>query len=266
MTDESLCEGEDPVVLFKRIGEHIALVTLNRPRAHNAVDGAVARQLGDYTRMIEQDPSVRVAILAANGKSFCAGVDLKTVSEGHVEEVIPFADAGFAGFVYAPKTKPWIAAVQGGAYGGGAELALACDMVVAGENAVFALPEVKRGLIAGAGGCHRIVRALPRAVAIEMVVTGLPLSATRAYDFGLANRLVPTGQEVATAIGMAQTIADNAPTSVRETLRLTRFAADRDENDVLALQQAAIAAVLASPNVQEGARAFIEKRPPDWLD
>lgn len=252
-------------VLFERVGEHIALVTLNRPDAHNAVNGAVAQLLGGFTREIENDPSIRVAILAAHGKSFCAGMDLKVVAEGGVDAVTPFG-AGFGGFVYAPKSKPWIAAVHGGAYGGGTELALACDMVVAGENAAFALPEVKRGLIAGAGGCHRITRALPRALAIEMAITGERISAARAYEAGLANRLVAAGQEVAAALELAEAIARNAPTSVRETLRLTRYAADRDETEVLALQQQAIEIVLASPNVAEGALAFIEKRPPRWID
>ncbi|MBY8825620.1 enoyl-CoA hydratase-related protein [Sphingomonas colocasiae] len=258
-------DGQEAEVLFERIGDHVVLLTLNRPGAHNAVNGALARQLGEYTMRIEADPSIRVAILAARGKSFCAGVDLKVVAAGRVDELMPFG-AGFAGFVYAPRAKPWIAAVHGGAFGGGMELALACDMIVAGENAVFALPEVKRGLIAGAGGCHRIARALPRALAIEMVVTGERLSAERACAFGLANRLVPAGQEITAAVEIAQAIAGNAPSSVRESLRVTRLAADRDETAVLAAQEEAIANVLASPNAREGARAFIEKRAPAWLD
>ncbi|WP_150293211.1 enoyl-CoA hydratase-related protein [Sphingobium estronivorans] len=255
--------GEE--VLFERVGDHIALVTLNRPDTHNAVNGSITRLLGDFVRQIESDPSIRVAILAGRGKTFCAGLDLRVLADGAVDSVTP-PGAGFAGFVYAPKSKPWIAAVHGGAFGGGMELALACDMIVAGENAAFALPEVKRGLIAGAGGCHRITRVLPRALAIEMVLTGERMSASRAYELGLANRLVPAGQEVAAALDLARAIAANAPTSVRETLRLTRYAADRDETEVLAVQEQAIATVVASPNIAEGARAFIEKRAPRWVD
>lgn len=257
--------SDDAEVLFERVGAHVALVTLNRPDAHNAVNGNIARLLGDYTRQVENDPSIRVAVLAARGKSFCAGVDLKAVAEGRVAEVAP-TEGGFAGFVYAARTKPWIAAVHGGAFGGGTELALACDMVVAGENASFALPEVKRGLIAGAGGAYRIALALPRALAIEMVVTGERLSAARACELGLANRLVRPGAEVETALALAELVAANAPASVRESLRVTRFAADRGEADMRAVLETAIATVLASPNMAEGARAFVEKRAPVWVD
>lgn len=256
---------ESAEVLFERVGDHVALVTLNRPDAHNAINGTIARLLGNYTQRIENDPSIRVAVLAARGKSFCAGVDLKAVAEGRVAEVAP-QDGGFAGFVYAPKAKPWIAAVHGGAYGGGTELALACDMVVAGDNASFALPEVKRGLIAGAGGAYRIACALPRALAIELVVTGDRLSAARAYELGLANRLVRPGLEVETALALAETVAANAPASVRESLRVTRFAADLGEAEMRAVLDQAIATVLASPNMAEGARAFVEKRAPVWVD
>lgn len=264
MAESSEREAEAQV-LFERVGDHVAVVTLNRPLAHNAVDGQVAQQLGGLVRQIENDASLRVAILAARGKTFCAGADLKVAAAGRADE-LSTEDGGFAGFVYAAKSKPWIAAVHGGAFGGGAELAFACDMIVAGENAAFALPEVKRGLIAGAGGCHRIAAAAPRAIAIEAVLTGEPLSASRALACGLVNRIAAPGQELTGALALAEAIAANAPNSVRETLRLTRFAADRDLSGVLAMQDQAIRAILASPNMMEGARAFIEKRAPQWVD
>jgi len=250
-------------VLFEQIGTHIAVVTLNRPDVHNAVNGALARKLGAITEQIEGDPNIRVAVLAARGPSFCAGMDLKVVAQGGMHEVV-IGEAGFAGFVFAPKSKPWIAAVHGLALGGGTELALSCDMIVAGKQAQFGLPEVKRGLIAGAGGCIRIARSLPRALAIELVTTGARLSAERALAFGMANRLVEPGQELATALEIATAIAEGAPCAVRETLRLTRYAADHAEEDALALQQEAVARVLASPDLAEGARAFVEKRAPVW--
>lgn len=257
MMDETQTE-----VLFERV-DHVAVVTLNRPHAHNAVNGAVARQLAAITQDIERDPDIRVAVLAGRGPSFCAGLDLKMVTQGRMMDAV-IGDAGFAGFVYAPRAKPWIAAVHGMALGGGMELALSCDMIVAGTDAQFSLPEVKRGLLAGAGGCIRIARSLPRAVAIELVTTGGRLSASRAVELGLANRLVASGEELAVALEIASIIAANAPIAVRESLRLIRYVSDFSEADALPVQNDSIARVLASPDVQEGTRAFVEKRTPVW--
>lgn len=257
--------NSEPQVLFERVGDHVALVTLNRPEARNAVNGAVAEALEAATAEIEADPRIRVAILAANGPSFCAGVDLKAVAEGRIMDLAR-PNTGFAGFVYAPKSKPWIAAVQGGAFGGGVELALSCDLIVAGEAASFAFPEVKRGLIAGAAGAYRITRCLPRPLAIEMIVSGEPLSAQRAYEGGLVNAVVPSGDERSEAMRFAAIIARNSPTAVRESLRLTRFASDLCEAEIRAVQDDAVSRVLAAPDYIEGAKAFMERRPPAWAD
>jgi enoyl-CoA hydratase len=250
-------------VRFERIGEHVALVTLNRPSARNAVNGAVARALESFTALVEADNSIRVAVLAATGSTFCAGVDLKTVAAGNIMEVAR-PQTGFAGFVYAPKSKPWIAAVQGPAMGGGVELALSCDLVVAGEAASFAFPEVKRGLIAGAAGAYRITRCLSRPLAIEMIVTGEPLGARRAYEVGLVNRVTAQGAERDAALAIAKVIAENSPISVRESLRVTRYASDLCEAEIRAVQDDAVARVLASSDYQEGANAFVERRSPVW--
>lgn len=256
-------ETPEAEVLFERVGDHVALVTLNRPAVHNAVNVAVAEALEGYVMQIEADRSIRAAVLASRGSSFCAGADLREVAAGRALQLAR-PETGFAGFVYACKTKPWIAAVQGPAYGGGTEIALACDMIVAGEKAGFGLPEVKRGLIAGAGGAYRVTSVLPRPVAIEMVVTGEPIAARRAYELGLVNHLVDAGEEVNTALRLAETIARNAPLSVRESLRLTRAAADRGEAENRKLQDEVVANVLASPDLAEGAKAFIERRAPVW--
>lgn len=152
------------------------------------------------------------------------------------------------------------------ALGGGMELALACDMLVAGRNARFALPEVRRGLLAGAGGCIRLARSVPRAIALELVTTGGSLDAEEAFRLGLANRLVDAGSEVPVALTMAADIANNAPVAVRESLRLARIMSDSGEQNALHAQDAAIVRVLASPDAQEGARAFVEKRSPLWTD
>ena len=250
-------------VLFERIGDHVALVTLNRPSARNAVNGAVALAIERFTKQVEEDESIRVAVLAAAGNVFCAGLDLKVVAAGKMWETVT-PDGGFAGFVYARKSKPWIVAVQGPAAGGGVEIALSCDIVVASEAASFALPEVKRGLIAGAGGAYRITRCLPRPLAIEMVVTGEPLGAKRAYEAGLVNRLTAPGEERAEALAIAGRIAANSPIAVRESLRVTRHAADLCEADLRATQDDAVKRVLAASDWQEGAKAFVERRAPVW--
>jgi enoyl-CoA hydratase len=253
-----------PPVLFETIGEHIALVTLNRPAQRNAVNGALANLLESYLEQIEADKSIRAAILyASSDRSFCAGADLAEVSAGRVRELFT-PKGGFAGFAYAKRQKPWIAAVRGFALGGGLELSLACDMIVAGESASFGLPEVRRGIIAGAGGAYRLPLAIPRAIALEMVATGLPITAQRAYALGLVNRVVPDTEVRDTAIALAEAVASGAPVSVRESLKVARVAAEHSEADLQAMLATAVATVEASPDYLEGPRAFVEKRPPVW--
>jgi len=253
----------DAPVLFECPHENVALVTLNRPNARNAITAEMARLMEDNVRRIEEDASIRVVVIAASGSAFCAGADLKEVAAGRGNE-LALPGSGFAGFVFARRTKPWIAAVHGAAHGGGTEIALACEMIVAGEAATFGLPEVRRGLLAGAGGCFRIARALPRAVAFEMVTTGVPISSTRAYELGLVNRLSPTEKVLEDALQIAMLIAANSPLSIRESLALTKAAVDLEDERLIRLQQEAITRVLAGPDVIEGATAFLEKRAPIW--
>ncbi len=252
-----------PQVLLEHVGEHIAVIRLNRPEAHNAISVQMAEDIERFVAEIEADPKVRVAIVAANGKSFCAGADLKEVAAGRGAQLMR-PDTGFAGFVYAPKRKLWIAAVQGAAHGGGTEISLSCDMIVAGEAASFGLTEARRGLIAGAGGAYRIARAIPRAIAIEVVATAVPLSAARAYEVGLVNRVVPTESVMQEAIKLAEVVAANSPLSVRESLLVTRAASQGDEAAFRRIQDEAVARVVAGPDLIEGATAFAEKRAPVW--
>jgi enoyl-CoA hydratase len=212
---------------------------------------------------IEADRDIRVGIVAGNGPSFCAGADLREVAAGRGPALISLT-AGFAGFVYGSRKKPWIAAVHGPAHAGGAEIALACDMIVAGEEASFGLPEVKRGVIPGAGGAFRITRVLPRPLALELVTTGATIDARRAYEIGLVNRLVPTAQVLDEAIAIARAIAENSPMAVREVLQLTRTAADREDELLRRLESESVARLLESPDLVEGATAFVEKRAPVW--
>jgi enoyl-CoA hydratase/carnithine racemase len=253
---------EEAPVLFERIG-HVAVLTLNRPQVHNAVNAEVADAIEAHVATVESDPAIRVAIIAAHGKSFCAGADLKQVSAGFGKPVAK-REGGFAGFVYAKREKPWIAAVHANAYGGGVEIALSCDMIVAAEDATFSLPEVRRGLIPGAGGAIRATRFLPRAVALELVASAAPLDARRAHALGLVNHLVPAMQVLDEAKALAQRIAANAPFAVRQAMRLARAAADLNDDVLRAMQEEAVEMVRASPDSAEGARAFVEKREPNW--
>src|SRR3712207_6135663 len=167
----------EEAVLFELAAPHVALVTINRPDARNAVNGAVAQGLEAAVDRVERDPEIWAAVLTGAGPhAFCAGADLKEVSAGR-SMTLSRERGGFAGFVRAERTKLWIAAAQGHALAGGLELLLACDLAVAAETATFGLPEVKRSLVAGAGGVFRLPRALPKAIALQMIATGEPVSA-----------------------------------------------------------------------------------------
>jgi enoyl-CoA hydratase len=263
--ERTLSDSQDASeVLFDIIDGAIALVTLNRPRVRNAVNGALAQQLDAAVKRVERDPAIRVAILtSSNDRVFCAGADLSEIAAGRAA-TLSTADGGFAGFADHFRTKPWIAAVRGSALAGGCELSLACDMIVASDNAQFGLPEVKRGLFAGAGGVYRLPRALPRHIALELVATGDPLAADRAYALGLVNRVVPLHQVLEAARTLAASIAANAPLSVRESLRVARLSADLPEAELHQLSRQASARVFASDDAKEGPLAFLEKRPARW--
>lgn len=255
--------NEGPL-LVRHHGKHVAVVTLNRPEVHNAISAAVSEALERAVRDIEADPDIRVAVLtAAGGKSFCAGADLSEVAAGK-GALIARPETGFAGFVQADRSKPWIAAVDGAALGGGTELSLACDMIVAGESARFGLPEVRRGIFAGAGGLIRLTRSVPRPIAMEMVATGAPVSAARAAEIGLINRVVPASTALEAALTMADQIAENAPIAVRESIRILRLATDGDEARLWEENARSRDVIVSSEDSREGPRAFIEKRKPAW--
>jgi enoyl-CoA hydratase len=257
-------EAGEPSVMVERI-DRVAVITLNRPQVHNAVNAEMADAIETHVATIESDPAIRVAIIAARGKSFCAGADLKQVA-ANFGQPLKTRPGGFAGFVDAAREKPWIAAVHANAYGGGTEIALACDMIIAAEGMAFSLPEVKRGLIAGAGGVIRAARFLPRPIALELVGAAAPLPARRAYELGMVNHLAPADRVLDEAKALAARIAGNAPLAVRQAMRLTRAAADVGDAELRAMQDEAVAIVRASPDAAEGARAFVEKREPSWGD
>ncbi len=249
-------------VLFETPAPHIAVVTINRPEARNAINAAVAEGLEAAVKRIEADDDIRVAVLTSAGdRSFSAGADLTEVAAGRGRE-ISRKDGGFAGFVQAARSKPWIAAVRGVALGGGLELCLACDMVVASDGASFGLPEVKRGIFAGAGGIIRLPRAIPRAIALEMIATGEPITAQRALDLGLVNRTAAPDQVLEQALALAGVIAANAPVSVRSSLHVARHSDDFDEADLWRLNADAGRPVMSSQDAKGGPRAVGETRAP----
>ena len=256
--------GSD-VVLFDMAAPGVARVRLNRPAARNAIDVELAAAIQAVVRRTEEDSSIRAVLLgSATPGMFCAGADLKVVAAGRAAELIRQGD-GFAGFTDAPRVKPWIAAVDGAALGGGFELCLACDMIVASPRSRFGLPEVRVGLLAGAGGVRRIARVLPRNVALEVVATGVPIDAPRAAGLGLVNHLAPPEEVEARAVELAVLIAGNAPAAVAGSLAVTRAAGDLDDSDLRALSRKWLDRLMAGPDAKEGARAFVERRSPRWV-
>lgn len=251
-------------VLVRWAGPGIVVVSLNRPEARNAVNAQITESLARVVDQTERDTAVAVVILAStDARVFCAGADLKEVAAGRRSSLRTEA-GGFAGLVFSSRSKPWIAAVEGYAVAGGFELVLACDMVVASETARFGLPEVKRGIIAGAGGLYRLPRVLPRHIANELIATGDSIDAQRGYTLGLVNRLVPAGASYQASLALAQQIAGNAPVAVRESLQIARRAYDADEPELRSMSVAGLAVVEKTRDYYEGARAFIEKRDPVW--
>lgn len=262
-----MTDVETPAALSERRG-NVALITINRPDARNAVNGAVSTAVGDLLQQAQDDVDVWAVVITGSGdKSFCAGADLKAISRRENLFHPHHPEWGFAGYVRHFIDKPTIAAVNGTALGGGTELALASDLVVAQESAKFGLPEVKRGLVAAAGGVFRIVDQLPRKVAMHLLFTGEPITATEAHQWGLINEVVPDGTVVDAALALAQRITVNAPLAVQASKRV---AAGVDDGVITADEAGwgrtmrEIGALMKSEDAKEGPLAFAEKRAPVW--
>jgi enoyl-CoA hydratase len=241
----------------------VAIMTIRRPEARNAVNQAVAEGMEACIDRLEDDAELWVGIVAAEGPVFSAGADLKEVAAGNIGGLIT-KRGGFAGIANRERTKPLIAAVDGPALAGGCEIALSCDAIVASRQAAFGIPEVKRSLVAAAGGLFRLPRVLPRNIALEMAMTGDPIDAERAYGFGMVNQLVEPGEVLDAALALADRICANAPLAVRASRRVVLQGANADDDAAWDLTNAAMAGVVRSEDFQEGPRAFIEKRPPSW--
>jgi crotonobetainyl-CoA hydratase len=261
--------SETAAVLTERKG-HVLIITINREEARNAVNAAVHVGVGEALEAAEADSEIRVVIITGAGpKSFCAGADLVAISRG--EQLIPAdktqAAWGFAGMVSHPISKPIIAAVNGFAFGGGCEIALSSDLVVAADHALFGLPEVKVGLFAAAGGAFRIARQLPPKIAMEHLLTGEPFDAQTALRYGFANRVVPLADLLPTALELAEKIAANAPLSVQASKRVALgiFEGKVDAETVdWETNTRERNHVFTSEDAREGPLAFAQKRKPEW--
>ena len=265
---DAMPESEDAPPALVELRGHVMIVTLNRPKALNAVNAAMTRAVADALERADHDREIRALIITGSGqRAFCAGADLKAVARG--EQLTPpgYERFGFAGYVAHFIRKPTIAAVNGFALGGGTEIALASDLVIAAESAAFGLPEVTRGIFAAAGGAFRLPQQLPWKIGLELLFTGDPIDAATAQRHGLVNRVVPDEQVLPTAIALAQRIAQNAPLSVQASKQLAYGALDDrlpGEDDRWAQNNAVTEWLMSSEDAREGPLAFAEKRQPVW--
>jgi enoyl-CoA hydratase len=243
------------------IRDGVAVVTINRPEARNAIDRETALAAEAAVVRINTDPAIRCAVVTGAGGNFCAGMDLKAFLRG---EVVRLPETGFAGMTQSRLEKPFVAAVEGYALAGGFEIMLACDIVIAAETAKFGLTEVKRGLVANAGGLVRLPRQMPIKLASEFVLTGEIYPASRLAAAGVINRLVPEGQALATALDLARSIAANGPMAVAISRQVLNESREWPEAEMFDRQFAITAPVFASADAREGAAAFAEKRAPVW--
>ncbi|MGW0593456.1 crotonase/enoyl-CoA hydratase family protein [Streptosporangium sp. NPDC002607] len=251
MSDEVLVEVDDGV----------AVITINRPKARNAINGTVARGVAAALDELEERKDVAAYVLTGAGGTFCSGMDLKSFVTGDFPVV---EGRGFGGVAETPPKKPLIAAVEGYALAGGCELALACDIIIASEEAKFGLPEPKRGLVAGAGGVMRLPRRIPYHIAMEIALTGDHFPASRLYEVGLVNHITPVGETLAKAVELAKRIAANAPMALAATKRVIVESADWSLDEMFKKQGEIINPVFGSKDAMEGAVAFAEKRAPQW--
>ncbi|WP_156289655.1 enoyl-CoA hydratase-related protein [Oceanobacillus salinisoli] len=244
----------------------VLIITLNRPGSLNAVSKQLTYEMDECLKAAEENPEIWAMIITGAGRAFSAGADLKELSQKNSKSY-PEPTGGFAGIVEANLSKPIIAAVNGLAHGGGAEIALASDIVIASENAIFAFPEVKRGIIAAAGGLLRLPRQIPQKIAMQMVLTGKELSAHEMERWGMVNEVVTQENLLKAALEQASAIAENAPLAVQASKRLLLEGMDlplHHSNEAWELNQKTINRIRNTEDALEGPMAFAEKRPPAW--
>ncbi|HUR13769.1 MAG TPA: crotonase/enoyl-CoA hydratase family protein [Mycobacteriales bacterium] len=247
-------------VLVERRGA-VQVITINRPEARNALNAAVAQGVAAAVDELDEDDTLRAAVLTGAGGTFSSGMDLKAFMRGETPGI---EGRGLCGITTTPPRKPLVAAVEGYALAGGFELLLACDLVVAGDTASFGVPEVKRALVAAGGAAFLLAQRVPQALALELLLTGEPVTAARAAQMGLVNRVVPAGDALEAAVELATTIAANGPLAVAVTKQLARSSGDWTQAEGWKQNEALALPVFVSEDAMEGATAFAEKRPPVW--
>jgi enoyl-CoA hydratase len=250
-------------VIHTAVEGRTLVITLDRPEARNAINAETSAELEAAIDRLEGDDDLWTGVLTHRGPVFSAGADLKVVASGEGRGIIT-ERGGFAGICKRERSKPIIAALEGPAYAGGCEIALACDVIVASRESGFAIPEAKRALVALAGGPFRLAFAVGPKLANELVMTGDLLDAERAYTLGMVNRLVEPGSALAAALALAERINENAPIAVRESLAISKAAFGHGEDALWATTDESTRRNTATDDFREGPRAFVEKRPPRW--
>jgi enoyl-CoA hydratase len=251
--------NDQPLLTERR--DRVLLIILNRPDARNAVNLAMAEAMDAALTELDSADDLSVGVIAGEGKGFSSGMDLKAFASGER----PWAgERGFAGIVQKPAEKPLIAAIEGFAVAGGLEIALACDLIVAAKGAMLGIPEAKRGLVAAGGALRQLPRRLPGAIAMELALTGETITAERAAELGLVNRLADPGKAQDVALKLAEEVAANAPLALQASKTVLRRQWSWDDETFWAKQGELIAPVFASEDAMEGATAFAEKREPNW--
>jgi enoyl-CoA hydratase len=251
--------NDQPLLTERR--DRVLLITLNRPDARNAVNLAMAEAMDAALTELDSTDELSLGVISGEGKGFSSGMDLKAFAGGER----PWSEnRGFAGIVQKPAQKPLIAAIEGFAVAGGLEIALACDLIVAARNSKLGIPEARRGLVAAGGALRQLPRRLPAAIAMELALTGETITAERAAELGLVNRLADPGKALDTALELADQVAANAPLALRASKAVLNGQWSWDEETFWAKQGELVAPAFASEDAIEGATAFAEKRDPNW--
>ena len=250
-------------MILTEIHGQVGLITFNRPQAMNALNNKLMRELMDALESFDKNEDIRAMVITGNEKAFAAGADIKEMADKSIHQMMDTDHVAVFGRIRTIR-KPVIAAVSGFALGGGCEIALSCDMIVASETAKFGQPEITIGVIPGAGGTQRLTHAVGKAIAMEMVLNNRTLSAQEALQYGLVNRVVPVSDTLSEALKLAEEIAGRAPLAVAAAKKMINQSYERFLSDGLAQEKQVFYNLFASEDQKEGMKAFIEKRKPEW--
>jgi enoyl-CoA hydratase len=253
---------DNPYILIDKQAP-VALLQLNRPEVLNTLSPGMLSEIAKALDDLDRDPEIRVVVISGSKRAFAAGADIPTMAKASPMEMLRLNTRQYWERMRA-FSKPLVAAVQGYAYGGGCELAMACDLIVAAEDARFGQPEIKLGIMPGAGGTQRLARALGPYRAMEMILTGEPISGREAYINGLANRAVPAEQVVTEALELARRIAAQPPIAVRLAREAVRCGVETTLRDGIEVERRNFLLLFDTHDQAEGMQSFLEKRPPEF--